>query len=130
MGILVGPVNNARNRKCGHRYHLRPRYVRARCVREIEKSEACMKYKDGCGRRGTLSDTREGENAEGNEEQHGQQGHRDGYRADFRAQIGTRRRRGNGGRRDRIQECRSRANESQHFPRKLQEVDIVARANG
>jgi hypothetical protein len=89
-----------------------------------------VKYKDGRGRRGTFSDTREGDNAEGNDEHHGQQGRRNGYRADFRAEIGTRRRRGNGGRRDRIQESRSRPNESQHFPRKLQEIDIVAIANG
>lgn len=28
MGIVGGPVNNARNRERGHRYYLRPRYVR------------------------------------------------------------------------------------------------------
>ncbi len=71
-----------------------------------------MKYEDDGGRRGAFSDSRKGENAKRNEEQDGQQGRRNGHGMNFRAEIGTRCRRGNGGRGYCIQKSRSRSNES------------------
>jgi hypothetical protein len=70
MGILGCPVNNARNRECGHRYHLRAGGGEGGVTSEWEacESDAYVKYEDDGGRRGAFSDSRKGENAKRNEE--------------------------------------------------------------
>ena len=84
-----------------------------------------MKYKNGSGCRSAFSDPCKGNNAKRDEEQDRQQSRRNRYGMKFRAEIGTGCRRGDGGRGYCIQEGRRRPNESQHFPRELQEIDVV-----
>ena len=84
-----------------------------------------MKYEDSSGCRGTFSDPRKGDDANRDKKQDGQQGRRDRHGMKFRGEISTGRCRRDGGRGYCVQEGRRRPNESQHFPRKLQEIDVV-----
>ena len=84
-----------------------------------------MKYEDGSSRRGTFSDPRKGDNSKRHEEQDRQQGRRNRHGLEFRAEIGASSCSRDGRRSHRVQEGRCRPNESQHLPRKLQEIDVV-----
>ena len=92
---------------------------------EILVSDTYMEYEDGGGRRGAFSDPSKGYNAKRNKKQDGQQGRRNRHGMKFRAEISTGCCRGDGGRGHRVQEGRRRPNESQHFPRKLHQIDVV-----
>jgi hypothetical protein len=107
-------MNNTRHRECCHRNHLEG--VNVKSSKHVKLSEACMKYEYGCGGRSALSDPRKSDNPKGDEEQDRQQGHRNGHRMKFCAQIGTGCCRGDSGGSYCIQEGRCRPNESQQFP--------------